>query len=355
MDLTRAQRDGTPLIDGDQVTFLWQGEQAPTLLGDFNNWSAGATPFREVDAGLWAASVTLPRDAYIEYAYVDGDGNRVPDPLNAKRTIYNGVDADNHFFAMPEYAQTPFATARRSAAKGKVTDHVIKNEMLVAGGKRTVHFYHPPTDEAVPLIVVYDGQDFLKRATLPTILDNLIAQARIHPVALAMIDHGKQARFLEYMSNEATLGLLVREVLPLAREHLNLVDVEKQPGAYGVMGASMGGLMALFTGLRLPTIFGNVFSLSGAFGFSMDGYEQMIFDLVRLKPRSPINVWMNVGRYEGLLEPNRRMVALLRELEYSVTYREYAGGHNYTCWRDEIGRGLETLYGLAAPRPRLTK
>ncbi|HEU5200205.1 MAG TPA: hypothetical protein VFU32_11240, partial [Ktedonobacterales bacterium] len=39
--LERARREGTPLIDGETVTFVWQGQDAPQLIGDFNNWGWG--------------------------------------------------------------------------------------------------------------------------------------------------------------------------------------------------------------------------------------------------------------------------------------------------------------------------
>jgi enterochelin esterase family protein len=53
---------------------------------------------------------------------------------------------------------------------------------------------------------------------------------------------------------------------------------------------------------------------------------------------------MNAGLYEWLLEGNRWMHALLKEKNYNVKYREFSGGHNYTCWRNELWRGLEALF-----------
>lgn len=105
----------------------------------------------------------------------------------------------------------------------------------------------------------------------------------------------------------------------------------------------MGGLMALFVGLRLPHIFGKVLSQSGA--FEMDWYETVVLDLVRHGPLRPLQIWMDVGRLEGLLEPNRAMHALLAEKGYDVTCREFSGGHNYTSWRNDLWRGLEALFG----------
>jgi len=67
--LVRAAQEGTPIIDGDQVTFLWKGKSAPYLYGDFTGWQEGqALRFSRLAPGLWSHSLTLPVDAYLEYA-----------------------------------------------------------------------------------------------------------------------------------------------------------------------------------------------------------------------------------------------------------------------------------------------
>jgi enterochelin esterase family protein len=159
-----------------------------------------------------------------------------------------------------------------------------------------------------------------------------------------MPQHGGQARFVEYMCSDSTLGFLIRDVLPLAAEHLHLLPLEENSGAYGILGASMGGLMALYSGLRLPDVFGKVISQSGAFGFDLESSESVIYDLVRNYEQRPIKIWMDVGRYEWLLPMNRKMHGLLDAQGYTPIYREYSGGHNYTSWRNEVVLALEALF-----------
>jgi enterochelin esterase family protein len=173
-------------------------------------------------------------------------------------------------------------------------------------------------------------------------LDNLIAQNRIRPVALAMVAHGGKARGVEYLCSEATIGFLVERVFPLVKRELNLVDLATEPGAFGIMGVSFGGLMALYTGLRQPHIFGRVLSQSGGFGF--EEHDFVVKDLVRFLPKRPIKIWMDVGIYDYFLSINQRMYNLLVERGYEVQYREFPGGHNYTSWRDDLWRGLEFLF-----------
>lgn len=354
--LERARREGTPLIDGERATFVWEGERPPRLLGDFNGWSQeadgdGVPKWRaEAAQAIWTRTLTLPRDGYFEYVLQAGH-ERLLDPFNPCR-VSNGMGAANSWFRMPDVAPSPLILRERDTARGQTTRHLVRGDHLIAGGERLVYLYRPPVDAPCPLLVVWDGRDYLRRARIRQIVENLIAARRIQPVALALVEHGGAARFMEYACSESTLAFLMRHVLPLARAHLRLVDPragrgEGQPGAYGVLGASMGGLMALYTGLRLPEVFGRVLSQSGAFGLEIDGRDLVVAELIRqARPAQSVRpaVWMDCGRYEWLVESNRRTHRLLAEHGYAATYHEYAAGHNYTAWRDNLARGIEALF-----------
>jgi enterochelin esterase family protein len=342
--LERARKKSNPVIKGSTATFLWEGRTAPHFIDDSHEWEENPVPMEKLEPGLWSVTLTLPRDAYLEYGFMDPETQeRLDDPLNPDRTLWNGLGAYNHFFYMPKGGPTLLAQVHQDVPRGKVTRHKVETDSMAVGDERTVYFYQPPVKRPVPLVVVYDGPDYLRRGKLAPIVDNLIAQKRIRPVALALVQNGGQARGIEYACSEMTLGFVAVKVLELAREHLNLIDVNKKAGAYGIMGASMGGLMALYTGLRLPGIFGKVLSQSGAFSFPE--HEFITSDLVRHMPKPKLDIWMDVGALEGLLDCNRQMAALLKEKGYRVTYREYPAGHNYTAWRDDLWRGLEALFG----------
>jgi len=332
----------TPLIEGENVTFVWHGPVPPALLGDFNNWDIDQALFLEETKkpNVWKYTMQLPRDAYMEYAYML-NGERLNDPYNP-RLSFNGEDADNNYFYMSDGTPTTLVKRRRDIPRGEVTRHVLYSDWLLVGGKRKVHLYQPATSEPSPLLVVFDGNDYRRRAKLVKIVDNLIAQERIRPLALAMVANRKKARGVEYACNDATLGFLASNLLPFAQEKLNLIDVRAHPGAYGVMGASMGGLISLYSAIRLPEIFGYVLSQSGGFD-----EEFVLTDLIRLSDPMPLKIWMDVGVFDFLYEENIRMHALLQSKGYDVTFAEYAGGHNYPAWRNDVWRGLEALFGVA--------
>ena len=280
-------------------------------------------------------------DAYIEYSFLI-NGRSQPDPYN-KHSVSNGLGKSNNFFYMPMGAPSRLLKRQPGRNHGVLTSHLLETGELAVGDRRLVYLYQPIGSHACPLLVVWDGVDYLRRAHLVNLVDNLIDQKRIQPLAMVMVQNGKHARNVEYACSEATLAFLIAKVIPFANEKLNLQDPQESPGAYGVLGASMGGLMALFTGLRIPQVFGRVLSQSGAFDYFW--HYPLVFDLVRQSQRLPLEIWMDAGKYENLLESNRAMHNLLLSKDYPVTYREYNGGHTYTAWGNDLWHGLETLFG----------
>lgn len=352
--LQRALEAGNPVVQGNRVTFIWEGDAAPQLISDITGWDDKPKPFKRVASTLrsasgkmiWSCSLTVPRDAYVEYAFYDPiSQQKFLDPLN-EHTVNNGLGSRNNFFYMPETMPSPFSLRRAVVHASTLTRHRISTDFLQDDSERDVYLYKSPVSEAVPLLIVYDGYEYLNRGKLTTLVDNLIADGRMCPIAIAFLQNGKNKRNVEYLCSDATLTWLEREVLPLAHEHLRLLDIEEYPGAYGVLGASAGGLMAMYTGLRMSETFGKVLCQSGV--FSLDGRDFTVVDLVRYGHARDLKIWMDVGTLEeDLLEDNRRMVALLREKKYDLTYREFSASHNYTAWRNDIWHGLEEMFPLS--------
>jgi len=349
--LTQARNEGGPHLrpvgtDEIEVTFARASKRPVRLSGDFDDWEGqrdGEPNMREVAPGVWSTTMRFPRNVYMEYDYFVA-GKRLGDPLNPRQTP-NGIGATNAYFYGPDAAPSPWLRRQRGVPKGTLTRHTLAPAELIAGTTRTLYLYRPPAPGPVPLLVVLDGQDYLRRARLDVIVDNLIAAGRIRPIALAMIASSRRdARYLEYACSDATVNLITSAVLPFAAQHLTL---STEPGAHGVLGASMGGVMASYIGLRAPEIFGRVLSQSGAFAIPFDeghSFDLVAMVLIRYAPRAPVSFWMDVGRYEMLRDCNQRARDLLVARGYAPFYREYSGGHNYPSWRNELGDGLTALF-----------
>lgn len=341
--IQRARESGNPVVHGERVTFIALGEHAPHLISDVHGWEDRPKPFKPTSVpGVWSCSLRVPRDAYVEYAFYDPyTQEKVLDPLN-DRTVSNGMGSRNNFFYMPDAVPSSLTIRRADVRAGTITRHRVRTGFLQDDGERDVYLYKPPVSSAVPLLAVYDGQDYLQRARLATIVDNLIADKRIRPIAMAFLQNGRRRRNVEYFCSDATIAWLGDEVLPLARKHLRLLSIESHPGSYGILGASAGGLMAMYTGLRMPEIFGKVLCQAGVFSWA--GRDFAVMDLVRYGQGRSLQIWMDVGTLDELLEDNRRMIGLLDRRQYNVKYHEFSAGHNYTAWRDHVWRGLEALF-----------
>jgi len=84
--------------------------------------------------------------------------------------------------------------------------------------------------------------------------------------------------------------------------------------------------------------------MSQAGAFTYPSREFSVVDLVRHRQANDLQIWMDVGSLDFLLEDNRQMKNLLAEQKYNVNYRECSGAHNYTSWCSDVWRGLEKLF-----------
>lgn len=203
-----------------------------------------------------------------------------------------------------------------------------------------MRLYRPALDGPHPLLLVLDGKDYFQRARLTTLVDNLSDQRTLPPLAIVFLDNARLARFAEYGCSEALVGFVAQELLPWVASQIPLVQ---QIGAHGVLGASLGGLAALWLGVRLPEIFGRVFSQAGGFALGF-AKELGLTTILRLSERLPLRIYLDCGRFDPLLGANRMMKGLLEERGYNVVYREFNAGHNYPAWREDLAAGLEWLF-----------
>ncbi|HYO88706.1 MAG TPA: alpha/beta hydrolase-fold protein [Candidatus Limnocylindrales bacterium] len=347
--LERAQKKGNPVIENGEAVFVWEGKKPPILSGDFNHWQHDQPlDMTETEPKVWTARLPLPPDTYMEYGFFasPADDDRLRDPLSRRRKP-NGIGQHNHWFGMPGWKPAPETKRKRGVLSGRITEEVVSSpHQLMAGKQRKAFLYQPPTGAAVPLLLVWDGPDYLRRAFLNRIVDNLIAQGRIRPIAMLKIDNGSKlgARGIEYHTSEATVAFAEGELLPFAHQHLNLIDERKTPGVHAVLGASMGGLMALTTGFMLPRVFGHVISQAGMYQPWTSHDRPLIFDALAGSITPLPRIWLDCGTFDGLLDGNRQLHDLLLAKGGDVTYREYHTGHNYTAWANSVVGALEVMF-----------
>jgi enterochelin esterase family protein len=221
-----------------------------------------------------------------------------------------------------------------------------------------VWIYRPPgftpNGGPYPLLVVFDGKQYVDWLAAPTTLDNLIAAAAIPPAVAVFVGNARRSQ--ELGGSPALVEFLTDELVPWVRARSGATA---DPAQTVIAGSSLGGLAAVFAAVRRPDVFGNVLSQSGAFNWNHPGerdWEWLVHEIDRTT-RLPVRFWLDVGQFETvpkfgphpdadgptLLDANRYLRDVLRAKGNEVHYTEFVGGHDYIWWRGTLADGLLAL------------
>ncbi len=341
-----------PLIEGRHVTFAYRGHADEVYL---RHWTFGlpATQAFERVPGtdLWLLEIELPERSRVEYkleVVQAGQRRLIQDPLNPHlaRDPY-GANSVVHGqgYEVPEWT-LPDPEAR----PGEVREHRMASGVF--GRPRPISVYLPARfreTRRYPLLVMHDGQDYLRYSGLKTVLDNLIHRMEIPPLIVALLHSPDRLR--EYANDERHAEFLIRELVPLLEETYPLV---KDASARGLAGASFGAVAALSAAWRHPGFFGKLLLQSGSFAFTDIGVHDRgpLFDPVvefvnafREQPGRPAEqTFVSCGIYESLIYYNRSLLPVLQATGMDVRFVEARDGHNWENWRDQLREGLSWLF-----------
>ena len=379
----KVKRAGAPLVEpiaGDTAnvlfTFVWRGDSATRNVALVNAAVASEEPAQALlthvaGTDVWYRSYEARADARFAYELSVND-NLVPfdqvtdwgarsatfhtDPFN-KRLYEATIFGRNVSYAEgPRAPREDWIEARPGVPKGRVEQTTVESKLL--GTARYVWVYTPPGYDTLaragglPLLLTFDGGEFVGSVPVPTILDNLIAARRIAPMVALFVGSPEGQRDVELAANARYAEFIATELVPWARSRLRIAT---SPERNVVAGSSLGGLAAAFVAHRHPELFGNVLSQSGAFMFSPsdDPKPERLARDVAAAPRSNVAFYLEAGIYEigrmekgvDLLTSNRHLRDALREKGYRVTYDEFAGGHSDLNWRSGFAKGLLALVG----------
>jgi len=342
----------SPIVDPGGLTFVYRGAAEAVRLRLWIHGLPAAQPFERVEAtDLWLLRIDVPQNSRIEYKLEvvrDGRQEWILDPLNPLQATdpfgANSV-AQAHGYLRPNWT-LPDAEAR----PGTVEDLLVHSAAF--GGERHVGLYVPARfrrTRRYPLLIVHDGFDYLRYASLQAVLDNLIHRLEIPPLIAAFTQSPN--RLEEYAGHAAHARFVTQEIPALLAHSFPLLE---SAAARGLMGASFGAVAALHAAWSHPGTFGRLVLQSGSFAFSDIGHHQRspTFDPVasfvnefRRRPGRPAErLYVSCGIYESLIYENRSLLALLRQHGIEVRYEEVRDGHNWENWRDRLQSALTWLF-----------
>jgi enterochelin esterase-like enzyme len=345
------QTNSFPLVEGQSVTFVWRGIAEHVHLRHWIYGLPSSQPLRRMEGtDLWFLSIDLPPGSRVEYKFEVYRGGRmelVTDPLNPH--VATDPMGTNSVVHATGYEVPDFSVFDPQARPGRIETVVFASAAF--GGPRPIQVYLParfrPT-RRYPLLIVHDGSDFLRFASLKTVLDNLIHRLDIPPLIAALTDSPR--RLVEYADDPAHARFLAGELLPAMEARYPLARTRD---ARCLMGASFGAVASLAAAWRHPGVFGNLCLLSGSFAFTDIGAHDRgpVFDPVvefvnafRANPGRPSErIYLACGIYESLIYYNRSIYPLLQGTGMKVRFSEVHDGHNWENWRDRLREGLSWL------------
>lgn len=322
--------------------FNYQGEfKTLEIAGDFTNWKPVALKIRkEQDGRNWIDCFNFAKTARVEYKLIV-DGKWITDPLNPTK-IDNGVGGENSYFEMPDYKATVWdKEIEKSPLNPEVSELEIESKKF---GKRTVKIYVPSEyykrgiAPKLPVLYLQDGSEFIARAKAINVLENLVTAKKVEPFMIVFID--PQDRMKEYWANDDWADFMALEVVPaVENKYFSAIKTGRENRA--LLGASLGGITSFHTAIKYPETFSRVGGQSSSFWIDD---ERVVKEIEKLdSSKNKFKFYIDDGTLEGV-EDSHKVVKILKDKGYDVTYIEKEVGHNWTAWRDRLAEAFIALW-----------
>lgn len=323
-------------IQGRRVTFTAPAE-ATALIGDFTDDKDRPIPL------LSGQSITFefPLAAFIEYCFLDANGNRLVDPDNTNNAE-NPWWREYRAVQLEGYTGDPWREALPNVPQG--TSQTLTWESKILSGKRRAYLHLPPNFDPsleYPVFIVQDGVAFRRTGKLGVVHDNLLHSGKIHPSIFCFLE--PQDRTAEYYFNPKYLEFLIQDVCSRLEQQFKISQ-------FGLWGASLGGLASLYAAMHAPNTFSMVVTQSGAFQGKPNtmyarGSEDWLSAQLEQSQTLPLRISADCGTLEWLTGTNRRFAAMLFNKGYVHQYLERPSGHNWVTWRNGLASHLEWHLG----------
>jgi predicted alpha/beta superfamily hydrolase len=272
------------------------------VAGEFNGWDAAATPMTALAGDIYWAKLPIDTGPN-RYLYKITDGaSWMADPM-ARRFGYDTYG---------EY----------SLVSGGIDQGHLERHVGIAGyglPSRPLTIYLPPGYETssadFPVLYAHDGQNLFDPLAmsggwhLDQTIEDLLQQGVVQPFIVVGI-HNTSARMDEYThvqdvlsgqtiggKGDAYYDLVRTRVMPLVEGHYR---VRTGPESTWTMGSSLGGLIALYFGMKHPDVFGRVAGMSSTLGWgSIGANNPTLMDLLASMNHPAVVFYLDSGGDDG--------------------------------------------------------
>lgn len=192
-----------------------------------------------------------------------------------------------------------------------------------------------------PTLYLHDGShDWFYRGRLLDVLES----ADIPEILVVLPEPVDRTR--EYKLSRAHIGFMTEEIVPWADATLR-TRVRRE--ARAVHGVSLGGLSAVWLGLRNPELFASAGGQGGAFWY----WKGRVVREAEHSAGSMTRFFILCSRQDGNIHDNRALHEAMTRSGIEHAYKEVPGRHSWACWRRTMAAALTYYFGRPPARPRL--
>ena len=329
-------------VRSEAMFFFKAGTQKVEIVGDFTEWKPRGLELKYlVPESLDPSPITkyivldFEPKARVEYKLIV-DGKWILDPLNPNK-IDNGVGGENSFFTMPDYVPSTWAKDVKGLEPSLET---IEIQSRALGETRKVSVFAFTLGETErydqPVLYLEDGGDYVKRGKALEVWSNLVAAKKLSPFIIVFLD--PKDRMKEYWANDKWADFVANEVVPeIDKRYHTIANREGR----ALLGASLGGITSFWIGLKYPDKFARIGGQSSSFWIDD---ERVVKELARLDvSKTKFKFYIDDGTLEGT-QDSHKVVKILHDKGFDVTYVEGEAGHNWTAWRDRLAGAFMALW-----------
>ncbi len=235
--------------------------------------------------------------------------------------------------------------------------------------------YHTETDKRYPVLYLQDGQNVFNPHTsfagvaweADETAQRLILKKRIAPLIIVGIDNTGVDRIDEYTPVRARdrggkaddYGrMLTEELKPFIDSHYRTLPEREYTG---LGGSSLGGLLALYLGVKKTDVFSRLAVMSPSVWWA-SGF--ILHEIRALPGRLPLRIWLDIGKGEG--KPFRQQTRSLQEILLDKGWQKHRhvkfadfryleaakAGHNESSWGARFDKVLRFLFPPSGGRSR---
>jgi len=329
-DSFMASGNAFPLVENDTlVHFVYNlPAQSVFMAGDATDWNPNATFTNISGSTFWYYTTNYETDARLDYKFVINGSNWILDPQNPYTCT--GGFGPNSELRMPGYVIPPEISYYGAIPHGTIKDTTYHSNLL--NNSRQVRIYLPPGypsgSEAYPVILFHDGPEYISLGNTDNIFDYLISQQLMVPVIGIFVP--PVDRTAEYAGNKIDkfTGFITGELMPDIDARYK---TSKDPAKRAMVGASNGGNISLYIGMKHPEQFGKIAAQSSS-------VIEAVNETFSNGPKLNLTLFLDIGTYDltVLIPMVKNLCNILQEKGYSYQCREWHEGHSWGNWKGHL-------------------